>query len=53
MDIMEKNNIETLISIHKLDKQLLHINEKRGSLPNKIEKINITINSLIDNISEN
>tara|TARA_B100000902_G_scaffold381081_1_gene417177 strand:+ start:1121 stop:1855 length:735 start_codon:yes stop_codon:yes gene_type:complete len=53
MDFMEKNNIETLISIHKIDKQLIHINEKRGSLPNKIEKMNVAINSLIDNISDN
>ena len=53
MDFMEKNNIETLISLHKIDKQLLHINEKRGTLPNKIEKINVTITSIVDNISDN
>ena len=53
MDIMENNNIEALINLHKLDTKLFEIDNKRGDLPKKIEKTNQQIVLLNDNILDN
>lgn len=46
MDIMEKNNIETLISLHKIDKKLFEIDGKRENFPKIINDLNNNIESL-------
>ena len=50
---MEKNNIEILINLHKLDKKLYEIDNKRRNFPEKIEEANNKIDLLNENNSEN
>ena len=45
---MENNNILSIINLHKIEKQLLDINEQRGNLPSKILEFNNSIEKHIN-----